>query len=63
MNISIEMFMVDWFFCLGLKAIPLIHSGYFLKRLIYHGWFFFFKVTVVIFEKFMLYLKQLIKNK
>ena len=57
MNLSIEMFMLDWFFCLGLKAIPLQNSGYFLKRLIYHGWFFFFKVTIVIFEKFMIYLK------
>lgn len=57
MNLSIEMFMVDWFFCLGFKAVPLENSGYFLRKIIFHGWYYFYKLTIVIFEKFLNFLK------
>jgi len=44
--------LIDWFFCLGLNKIPLEHTDTFLKHIIVHGWYYFFRFLINYFKLF-----------
>lgn len=57
-KIEIRFIIINWFFTLGLNHISLNMSGVFLKRLIYHGWYFFYKFLLAHFSSVFKLMKK-----
>lgn len=49
-KIDIDIIMLDYLFTLCLNKVPLEHTAEMLEGLIKHGWFFFYRLIIVLFR-------------
>jgi len=43
---NFQIIILDWFFTLGFNKVPLNIQSEYLKALVKHGWFFFYKFLI-----------------
>ena len=57
-NFDLKLFLLDWFFCLGFNKVPIEYSKDLLKGIIFHGWYFFFKLIISYLKNFQDFFKK-----
>ena len=61
-NFDLKLFLLDWFFCLGFNKVPISFSDELLKGIVFHGWYFFFKLIISYLKNFEEFFKNELKK-